>query len=62
VSHHEPIPFLASLVAENLSPRTVDGDRQDLSAFRRWHRESRRTDLGRETPGSNDRIHYHSTW
>jgi hypothetical protein len=30
------IPFLASLVAEDLSPKTVDGYRQDLLAFRRW--------------------------
>jgi hypothetical protein len=35
MSHHAPLPFLASLVAENLNPRTVDGYRQDLLAFRR---------------------------
>ena len=33
------IPFLASLVAEDLSPKSVDGYRQDLLAFRRWYRE-----------------------
>jgi hypothetical protein len=53
------IPFLASLVAEDLSPKTVDGYRQDLLAFRRWYRESRGTDLRWEKLGSNDLINYH---
>ena len=52
------IPFLASLVAEDLSPKTVDGYRQDLLAFRRWYRESRGTDLRWEKLGSNDLINY----
>ena len=30
------IPFFASLVAEDLSPKTVDGYRQDLLAFLRY--------------------------
>ena len=52
------IPFLASLVAEDLSPKTVDGYRQDLLAFRRWYREARGTDLRWEKLGSNDLINY----
>ena len=52
------IPFLASLVAEDLSPKTVDGYRQDLLAFRRWYQESRGTDLRWEKLGSNDLINY----
>ena len=51
-------PFLASLVAEDLSPKTVDGYRQDLLAFRRWYRESRRTELRWEKLGSIDLISY----
>jgi site-specific recombinase XerD len=50
------IPFLASLVAEDLSPRTVNGYRQDLLAFRRWYRQSRGTDLRWEKLGANDLI------
>jgi hypothetical protein len=52
------IPFLASLVAEDLSPNTVDGYRRDLLAFRRWYRESRGTDLRWEKLNSNDLINY----
>ena len=52
------IPFFASLVAEDLSPKTVDGYRQDLLAFRRSYRESRGTDLRWEKLGSNDLINY----
>ena len=52
------LPFLASLVAEDLSPKTVDGYRQDLLAFRRWYRESRGTDLRWEKLRSNDLINY----
>ena len=52
------IPFLASLVAEDLSPKTVDGYRQDLLAFLRWYRESRGTDLRWEKLASNDLINY----
>ena len=52
------IPFLASLVAEDLSPKTVDGYRQDLLAFRRWYRESRGADLRWEKLGANDLISY----
>jgi site-specific recombinase XerD len=52
------IPFLASLVAEDLSPNTVDGYRRDLLAFRRWYREARGTDLRWEKLGSNDLINY----
>ena len=51
------IPFLASLVAEDLSPKTVDGYRLDLLAFRRWYRESRGTDLRWETLRANNPIH-----
>jgi hypothetical protein len=43
-------------VAEDLSPKTVDGYRQDLLAFRRWYRESRGTDLRWEKLGSTDLI------
>ena len=52
------IPFLASLVAEDLSPKTVDAYRRDLLAFRRWYRESRGTDLRWEKLGANDLINY----
>ena len=52
------IPFLASLVAEDLSPKTVDGYRQDLLAFHRWYREARGIDLRWEKLGSNDLINY----
>jgi len=52
------ISFLASLVAEDLSPKTVDGYRQDILAFRRWYRESRGTEIRRETLGTNDLINY----
>jgi hypothetical protein len=45
-------PFLASLGAEDLCPRTVDGYRQDLLAFSRWYRESRGTELRWATLGS----------
>ena len=52
------IPFLASLVADDLSPNTVDGYRRDLLAFRRWYREARGTDLRWEKLGANDLINY----
>jgi hypothetical protein len=52
------IPFLASLVAEDPSPKTIDGYRRDILAFRRWYRESRGTDLRWEKLGANDLINY----
>jgi site-specific recombinase XerD len=51
-------PFLASLGAEDLSPRTIDGYRLDLLAFSRWYRESRGTELRWETLASADLINY----
>jgi integrase/recombinase XerC len=50
--------FLASLRAEDLSPRTVDGYRLDLLAVSRWYRESRGTELRWEALASTDLISY----